>query len=171
MNDDVFMRTYSRRVIYPSSFSEDDIIINDIAHSLAYMCRYVGHVSRFYSVAEHSVIVSHLVQPELALYGLLHDASEAYISDIAKGWKPLIKGYKKLEISVMKKVAKRFNLPWPPPIDIKRADTDLIECEMNTLIYNIPDGTDMLECWPPEYAYHKFMVRYGEIVLPSPTWG
>ena len=80
----------------------ETICIEDIAHSLANICRYGGHCSQFYSVAEHSVFVSKRLERRghgsvRQLGGLLHDASESYLGDIPRPLKPLLgAGYKRL---------------------------------------------------------------------------
>lgn len=79
--------TQSGRRFTPADPLPDDVDIEDIAHALAHVCRYGGHVRRFYSVAEHSVLVSRAVgarDPALALAALLHDAAEAYLGDVPR---------------------------------------------------------------------------------------
>ena len=68
--------------------------INTIAHALSNLCRYTGHVNRFYSVAEHSVFVSLAVPKKFALEALFHDASEAFLGDVSSPLKKLLPEYK-----------------------------------------------------------------------------
>lgn len=66
------------------------IRILDIATGLANTCRYAGQIQQFYSVAQHSVIVSRIVPERLAPYGLLHDAAEAYMHDLGPAIKLMV---------------------------------------------------------------------------------
>jgi len=80
-----WFQTYpSRTKFYILDPRPEDINIRDIAHSLALKCRYGGHCAYFYSVAEHSVLLSHVVPGHLALAALLHDAAETYTGDIMR---------------------------------------------------------------------------------------
>lgn len=80
---------YSGRRVFPFDLQVGDIDITDIAHALAMQCRYNGHVSRFYSVGEHCLLISQALFRDtgdavLALKGLLHDAGEAYTGDFTR---------------------------------------------------------------------------------------
>ena len=86
---DGFIGTFSGLRFWPLAPNLEKILVEDIAHALAHQCRFGGHASRFYSVAEHSVHVSQLCLPEHALWGLLHDASEAYLVDLPRPLKLL----------------------------------------------------------------------------------
>lgn len=80
------IQTYTGRKFFPLNPRAEDICVEDIAHSLSLKCRFGGHCLRFYSVAQHCVLVSKLLEPaeeSTLLWGLLHDAAEAYIPDFA----------------------------------------------------------------------------------------
>ena len=69
--------TRSGRRLYLHNPNPSQILIDDIAHGLAHQCRFNGQTNQFYSVAQHSVMVSSILPLELKLAGLLHDAAEA----------------------------------------------------------------------------------------------
>lgn len=109
-----WMQTYTGRQFWPLDPRPEDVHIEDIAHALAMLCRFGGHATAFYSVAQHSVLVSRIVSQEYALVGLLHDAAEAYIGDMIR---PLKHGtkmyeYRRAEERVSGAIAERYDLPW-----------------------------------------------------------
>ena len=75
--------TYTGKWFYPLEPKSEDVDIRDISHALSLICRFTGHVIFPYSVAQHSIAVSRLCPKSIAIYGLLHDAAEAYITDVA----------------------------------------------------------------------------------------
>lgn len=92
----------------------DSVALCDITQALGKLCRYTGHTSHFYSVAEHSIHVASLVPPELRLAALLHDSAEAYIGDISTPLKMLLSEtgplLKVTENKILSAVCKKFGL-------------------------------------------------------------
>lgn len=89
----------------------EQITLHDIAHQLSLVCRFGGAIKEHYSVAAHSIWVSHTVPPEHALQGLLHDAAEAYLGDMPTPLKNLLPEYKKIEQRFWEVIANKFNVP------------------------------------------------------------
>ena len=115
---------------------EYDYDIEEIAGALSNLCRYTGHVNRFYSVAEHSVLVSRLLPDKLALAGLLHDASEAFVGDVSSPLKRLLPEYRKIEENIQEAIARHFNVPYPFPHEIHEADKRMYWNERQTVADN-----------------------------------
>lgn len=116
----------------------DKIRIEDIAHALAFLCRFNGHVRFHYSVAQHSILVAELVAarcgPELALSALLHDAAEAYLGDLISPLKALLPDFKRIEAIVARTIADKFGLAHPEPLAIKDADLAVLAAEREQVI-------------------------------------
>lgn len=133
---DAWIQTYSGRRFCPTNPNPEAIVIQDIAHALSMQCRFSGHTAQFYSVAQHSVGVSYLCDEQDALWGLLHDASEAYLVDIPN---PLKRSgqfdpYLNFEKQMMEAVCKRFGLSEVEPPSVKRADKMMLNIEASQLM-------------------------------------
>ncbi|MFZ6755787.1 metal-dependent phosphohydrolase [Undibacterium sp. Ji50W] len=158
---------------------ESIISIDTIAHALSHICRFTGHSSQFYSVAQHCYHVSFVVPPHLALDGLLHDAAEAYIGDVSKPLKCLLPDYAVIETQVEDAINKHFGLtrqndPW-----IKRADLIMLATEQRDLMPTHDDnwfaGTDIqplqeqIVPWDARTARMKFLSRFYNLTRAQVT--
>lgn len=111
-----------------------EINIEDIAHSLSNQCRFNGHTKRFYSVAQHSVLVSYLVEPSQALAALMHDSAEAYYGDIPTPLKRLLPLIEQKEAETLKLIFNLIGLPYPLTPEIHHADKQMLAAEVNQLL-------------------------------------
>jgi len=154
------------------------VSITVIAHALSHICRFTGHTNRFYSVAQHSVLVSHLVPPEIAMAGLLHDAAEAFLGDVASPLKQLLPDYQAIERRVEACVLSAFGLPATLPIEVKQADrlalaieqrdllpphADLWDCERSPGFYR-GVANDPIDPLPPFEAQMLFLKRFEDLL-------
>lgn len=182
-----WIQTYTGKKFYPFKPDPTSIDINDIAHALSNLCRYTGHCRNFYSVAEHCVRVSERVQeisPDQidCRWGLLHDASEAYLNDIARPVKyhPDMALYRLAEQNLTGAIAERFCLIGDEPALVKLADTELLFTERRDLLSpSHPDWekTVKVVCkpldhvkidgWNPKVAEVKFLERFYNLF---PGW-
>jgi hypothetical protein len=165
------MQTASGRAYWPLDPRADEVFIGDIAHALSNLCRYGGHCRKFYSVAEHSVLVSQVVPPEDALAGLLHDAAEAYCIDVPRPLKGYLAGYEDIEHRNWRAICQRFGLPVELPASVKLADNAVLLAEKAALMlpqpmpWNVP-GTAapvLVEGYTPADARYLFLDRFDTL--------
>jgi len=163
-----WLQTYTGRQFWPLDPRASEVDIVDIAHALSNMCRFGGHCEEFYSVAQHSYLVSSICPPEDALWGLLHDASEAYLVDIPRPVKAFLRDYKTYERDLERVIAKRFDLPSEMPESVKRADNSLLATEARDLMKSPPFLWERLAepldsrivPWSPAIAEEIFLRKF-----------
>ena len=163
-----WIQTYTGRQFWPMDPRPHEVFIEDIAHSLSMMCRYAGHCERFYSVAEHSVLLARHVSRQNKLAALLHDASEAYLVDVPRPVKPFLAGYRDAESLVMDAVCARFGLPTCFQQEVHDADKAILADEMMQNMKPAPVAWDdmpeplgvKLQYWSPEEAELEFMTEF-----------
>ncbi|MFH1469645.1 MAG: phosphohydrolase [Pseudomonadota bacterium] len=134
-----WIQTWTGKPFRPLQPEPGSIDVRDIAHSLSLLCRFNGHCRCFYSVAEHSVRLSRIVPPEHALWGLLHDAAEAYISDLPRPVKQQIPAFTLFEDNLLELIMAHFGLGWPMPAAVKEADDRMLATEARDLMARPPD--------------------------------
>ena len=129
-----YVSTYLGNRFYPLVPCIDHVVIEDIAHGLAYQCRFNGQTHEFYSVAQHSLIVASLVPTDLRLAALLHDAAEAYLGDMVKPLKVLLPAFGAIEDQVSAIIAAAFGIDFSDYGPIKRADLIALATEKRDLM-------------------------------------
>lgn len=185
---DNFFETYNENAFH---FREEDVHLNefdieDIAHALSLCCRYNGHVNKFYSVAEHSVLLSDFVYNHYgtklyeawggwtykkSLQLLMHDASEAYISDMPAPMKQLLPDFNHMEDYVERAIFEYFDIPLPDQF-VKELDTRILIDERTQAMpgtgkhkwfyesLNTKPLGLKLHFWEPEQAEEEFLSRW-----------
>ncbi len=164
--------TYTGRLFDVLNPRPEDVEIEDIAHALAHSCRWGGHCRVFFSVAQHSVIISRHVPEEHGLWGLLHDAAEAYLVDVPRPIKRLLPDYQEMEEQIMGAVCLRFGLDKMEPLIVKEVDMQLLATEARILgmyperwgnALSQPLNVEFIPQAPGE-AKKDFLERFEELI-------
>jgi hypothetical protein len=168
------MVTATGRTFHPLAPRADDVDLYDIAHALAHICRFGGHVLEFHSVAQHSLLVAEalrlLGRPDLQLVGLLHDATEAYVGDLIRPLKRALPSYQSIEARVWGAIALRFDLPLALPPEVKHADELALAIERRDLMPPHPDVRRVqvdgprIVPMPPVEARNAFLRRAWDLM-------
>ena len=178
-----WIQTYTGREFHPLSPRADDVCLEDIAHALSMLCRFSGHTREFYSVAQHSVLVARAVirrsfcckehvgfRHRAAGLALLHDAHEAYFTDVASPLKDHL-NIEAVEEPIQDAIHLHFGLEPSDSIAevIKQEDMKALATEVRDLMAPPPrawrtlpppwDGP--IKPWPPEQAETEFLRAAG----------
>jgi hypothetical protein len=141
MHNRSYVRTFSGAEVDLLDPDPESLQLVDIAHHLSKLDRYNGAGAYSYSVGQHSLLVAEVLPPGLKLWGLLHDATEAYLGDVVAPLKALMRDYREIENNLMKRIARRFGLSMPRSSEVKAADKAVMVSEMRQVM-NWPDLAD-----------------------------
>lgn len=171
--------------IYPLDLQPQDIDIEDIAHSLSNICRFGGHCLEFYSVAQHSVLVSWAVSDVNKFSALLHDATEAYCGDMIRPLKMnrLMTPYRDIETGIWYSVCSKFGINPDLPAEVDKADAQVLLAEKRDLmncndhVWEFPQckypdidpyPNYPIEPWTPKRSrseFLRFFYKYSESLV------
>lgn len=172
-----WLETYTGKQFYPAAPRSIDMNVFDIAHALAFKCRYNGHCANYLSVAEHSFTLAmyarHVGLPVSTQFQLLmHDGAEAYLPDIPRPIKHLFPELILMEKVIDGVVRDWAGLPHDVPPEVKEFDSRIIrdEREQGMMHHDNVWKTDALEKLGVEFsfmhadmAYHYFLQAYQTI--------
>lgn len=121
-------------------------------------------------VSQHSVLISRRLAKPHKMWGLMHDASEAYVVDVPRPLKYWLEGYKRIENAVMDAIAERFSLGNMPP-EVKDADMAILADEAEQLMAPPPEPWFLpvpplgikITPWSPARAKREFLREFSRL--------
>jgi hypothetical protein len=158
-----WMETYTGKKFFITTPYGNSISIVDIAHALSMKCRFSGHTSHFYSVAQHSLNCYNMAEnifpdyKELHLYCLMHDASEAILGDIAAPIKSYLDDYRLREERIQDAIMKQIGLEVTDEIETicKCIDEFVLGVEGEILMHNVDNWATKIKHKYPDWAGNK----------------
>lgn len=154
-----YITTYSKKPFDPVNATPEEIQIVDIAHALSLMCRANGHFPHFYSVAQHCVncvreAAARGYSERVQLGCLLHDASEAYLSDVTRPIKQLLPYYLEVEDRLQNIIFDK----WITPTLTEKERAQIFEVDDALLYHEFMEimGERVADMSPPLHATLDF---------------
>jgi 5'-deoxynucleotidase YfbR-like HD superfamily hydrolase len=177
------METYTGGMYWPCDPRVDEVHPLDVAHALSNLCRFGGHARRFYSVAEHAILMCDYVRTALGrpredcLLALVHDAAEAYTGDVPR---PLKRSLQRSSVDFCDMltrnelvVAQRFGVPHELPDWLREVDDRIVSDEREQVMdtrrindwWEHPKGKlgVELQFWTPMQAEVRFLKRLKQL--------
>lgn len=172
--------TYTGKLFDLLNPKPEMVCIEDIAHSLAFQCRYMGHAREFYSIAQHCVLMAKNDDlPGDPLQKLLHDAAETYIGDIVKPWKNFLRVNKApfyppvgdFENQIQKVIGEALGVDLTYSAEVKKSDLRMLATEVRDLMPPMSSAfvwglvinnpvEELIRSWSPEDAESQFLNMY-----------
>lgn len=135
-HEDGLINTYTGKLFDYNNIAADKICVEDIANALSNICRFGGHTKGHYSVAQHTLLVWHLVPEALKPAALLHDAVEAYVGDVVKPFKNLLgEVFARYEREIEFAIFTKYGVPFEHLKLIKQYDIQALEIEHNYFVF------------------------------------
>lgn len=170
MNDNLFtpdcIRTHTGLYINVFKPTPEMVCIEDIAHGLSHVCRFAGQTPKFYSVAQHCILMSELAPTSLKFEVLMHDASEAYLGDMPKPIKNRMDFYSQIEDGLMRVIAKKFGFQYPISKEVKVLDQYMLEWEWSRLMLESDRYLGPVSGVPPHMAKLIFLNK-AKLYMPA----
>lgn len=170
---DSWIETYTGKRFWPLEPDPSLVDIEDIAHALSIVNRFNGHAVAPYSVAQHSILCSQVAPPHLKLQALMHDAAEAYISDVTRPVKRFMPEFRQIEDNLWKNgIAPRFQLSESLDPEVVAIDTNILLTEARDLRLPLTfewwSGTASpysmkIEPWPWQTAKLHFLDSFHQL--------
>jgi len=170
------MQTYSGRGIDVYHLPPEHIEIIDIANALSMICRYGGHCKFHYSVAQHSLIVAENIPKPYGIFGLMHDAAEAYLGDMIRPLKKRMKHFQQLEGQVLGIICLALDIHVPWNYKIQKMVKQMDQQALYTESFDVMGGMKFDWGFAPEYkkrfkkiepcriaeVKHDFLMRFKD---------
>lgn len=151
------IKTRSGRYLDLADPKPDQFTMLDIASGLSKICRFGGQLEQWYSVAEHSLLCSHMrTSIEIKKALLLHDASEAFIGDVVKPLKIMLPAYQEIEQRLMAVIFEKYGVDDPDEtvMAVDFVDKTMLFSEKRYFFRG------RAETWPGEEMYPRIELNY-----------
>lgn len=171
-----FIETYTGSTFFPMKPNPADVSIIDIAHSLAYQCRWGGHSEFFYSIAQHCCLLENYVARIMngsaldRLMILMHDAPEAYLHDMVRPVKQYMPEFREREDAVAECIKAWLGISGVPvPEWLTELDSRIVSDEHDQLMSGWCEHWEHdfeplglhIEPWLPRVAEQQFLMRFA----------
>jgi len=177
---DYWIQTFSGRKFSYLDPQPESICRRDIIRALSREPRYAGHALFNYTVGQHSVLCSQMIDQTYALQAFMHDFAEAYIKDIPHPLKMLIDkksggALKEIENGIMHAICDKYGVAYPFPCEVKKVDMRMMSTERKYLLGPSPEPWDVeeerydirIECLQYFQVVHMMYSRWCELGLPD----